>query len=248
MPWVVALTCCPLAGTQPARSGTRPSPSSITGEHRYGGSLSWSTGEGKLRHSFGVSVAAPHPLQGIFLVYDISSERSYQHIVKWASDVDEVGAHRKQSGGSPAPCVCVGGRSLHCSPTQYAPDGVQKILIGNKADEEHKRQVPKEQGLQVSGGCCVPPPRGQDPSCTPSMASLSLSPICTRDPDSPPAALLLSGTPKHFQPLPAQPGTPPPSCSLYPGTPKAALFLSTPAVVVHPQGSLFPTCKMFRTP
>ncbi|NXR20905.1 RAB15 protein, partial [Cinclus mexicanus] len=59
--------------------------------------------------------------QGIFLVYDISSERSYQHIVKWASDVDE-----------------------------YAPDGVQKILIGNKADEEHKRQVPKEQGLQVS--------------------------------------------------------------------------------------------------
>ncbi|XP_042692679.1 ras-related protein Rab-15 isoform X2 [Centrocercus urophasianus] len=57
--------------------------------------------------------------QGIFLVYDISSERSYQHIVKWASDVDE-----------------------------YAPDGVQKILIGNKADEEHKRQVAKEQGLQ----------------------------------------------------------------------------------------------------
>ncbi|XP_064922519.1 ras-related protein Rab-15 isoform X3 [Columba livia] len=59
--------------------------------------------------------------QGIFLVYDISSERSYQHIVKWASDVDE-----------------------------YAPDGVQKILIGNKADEEHKRQVAREQGLQLA--------------------------------------------------------------------------------------------------
>lgn len=29
--------------------------------------------------------------QGIFLVYDISSERSYQHIMKWVSDVDEVG-------------------------------------------------------------------------------------------------------------------------------------------------------------
>uniref|UniRef100_A0A6I8SN61 Ras-related protein Rab-15 n=1 Tax=Xenopus tropicalis TaxID=8364 RepID=A0A6I8SN61_XENTR len=27
--------------------------------------------------------------QGIFLVYDITSERSYQHIMKWASDVDE---------------------------------------------------------------------------------------------------------------------------------------------------------------
>ncbi|NXT06074.1 RAB15 protein, partial [Prunella fulvescens] len=84
--------------------------------------------------------------QGIFLVYDISSERSYQHIVKWASDVDEVGAHEGRSAGSPA----IWGRSLHCSPVQYAPDGVQKILIGNKADEEHKRQVPKEQGLQVS--------------------------------------------------------------------------------------------------
>uniref|UniRef100_A0ACB8G2I1 Ras- protein Rab-15 n=1 Tax=Sphaerodactylus townsendi TaxID=933632 RepID=A0ACB8G2I1_9SAUR len=58
---------------------------------------------------------------GIFLVYDISSERSYQHIMKWASDVDE-----------------------------YAPDGVQKILIGNKADEEEKRQVGREQGLQLA--------------------------------------------------------------------------------------------------
>uniref|UniRef100_A0A8D2PP75 small monomeric GTPase n=1 Tax=Zosterops lateralis melanops TaxID=1220523 RepID=A0A8D2PP75_ZOSLA len=121
MPWVVALTRCPWAGIQLARSGTRPSPSSTTGGHRYGGSLSWCTGEGKLRHNFGVSTATSHPLQGIFLVYDISSERSYQHIVKWASDVDE-----------------------------YAPDGVQKILIGNKADEEHKRQVPKEQGLQLA--------------------------------------------------------------------------------------------------
>uniref|UniRef100_A0AAY5L752 small monomeric GTPase n=1 Tax=Esox lucius TaxID=8010 RepID=A0AAY5L752_ESOLU len=28
--------------------------------------------------------------QGMFLVYDITSERSFQHIMKWASDVDEV--------------------------------------------------------------------------------------------------------------------------------------------------------------
>uniref|UniRef100_A0A8U7P3K0 small monomeric GTPase n=1 Tax=Corvus moneduloides TaxID=1196302 RepID=A0A8U7P3K0_CORMO len=35
--------------------------------------------------------------QGIFLVYDISSERSYQHIVKWASDVDEVGVNEGRS-------------------------------------------------------------------------------------------------------------------------------------------------------
>ncbi|XP_069494768.1 ras-related protein Rab-15 [Ambystoma mexicanum] len=59
--------------------------------------------------------------QGIFLVYDITSERSYQHIMKWASDVDE-----------------------------YAPDGVQKILIGNKADESQKRQVGADQGLKLA--------------------------------------------------------------------------------------------------
>ncbi|XP_074741363.1 ras-related protein Rab-15 isoform X2 [Strix uralensis] len=84
--------------------------------------------------------------QGIFLVYDISSERSYQHIVKWASDVDE-----------------------------YAPDGVQKILIGNKADEEHKRQVAKEQGLQGP----------QQPSCSP--ACIQGSPRHPKHPqDAPP--------------------------------------------------------------
>uniref|UniRef100_A0A8D2MCQ4 small monomeric GTPase n=1 Tax=Zonotrichia albicollis TaxID=44394 RepID=A0A8D2MCQ4_ZONAL len=62
--------------------------------------------------------------QGIFLVYDISSERSYQHIVKWASDVDEVGVHE----GSAQRARVAGERGLLCAP-----------------------------------------PRGQDPSCTPSM-------------------------------------------------------------------------------
>ncbi|XP_077443028.1 ras-related protein Rab-15 [Stigmatopora argus] len=59
--------------------------------------------------------------QGIFLVYDITSERSFQHIMKWASDVDE-----------------------------YAPKLVQKILVGNKSDEVDKRQVPTEQGVQLA--------------------------------------------------------------------------------------------------
>ncbi|KAK6294911.1 ras-related protein Rab-15-like isoform X1 [Coregonus clupeaformis] len=59
--------------------------------------------------------------QGIFLVYDITSERSFQHIMKWASDVDE-----------------------------YAPDNIQKILIGNKSDEEEKRQVATEQGNKLA--------------------------------------------------------------------------------------------------
>uniref|UniRef100_A0AAZ3SQG2 small monomeric GTPase n=1 Tax=Oncorhynchus tshawytscha TaxID=74940 RepID=A0AAZ3SQG2_ONCTS len=59
--------------------------------------------------------------QGIFLVYDITSERSFQHIMKWASDVDE-----------------------------YAPDNIQRILIGNKSDEEEKRQVATEQGNKLA--------------------------------------------------------------------------------------------------
>lgn len=42
------------------------------------------------------------PLQGIFLVYDISSERSYQHIMKWVSDVDEVGEATSEAGGEVA--------------------------------------------------------------------------------------------------------------------------------------------------
>ncbi|XP_071375062.1 LOW QUALITY PROTEIN: ras-related protein Rab-15-like, partial [Centroberyx affinis] len=54
--------------------------------------------------------------QGIILVYDITNEPSFQHIVKWASDVDE-----------------------------YAPDKVQRILVGNKSDEELNRHVTKEQ-------------------------------------------------------------------------------------------------------
>ncbi|XP_026211578.1 ras-related protein Rab-15-like [Anabas testudineus] len=59
--------------------------------------------------------------QGIVFVYDITSEPSFQHIAKWASDVDE-----------------------------YAPDKVQRILIGNKSDEELMRQVTKDQGNKLA--------------------------------------------------------------------------------------------------
>ncbi|KAK2496420.1 hypothetical protein MC885_002088 [Smutsia gigantea] len=79
--------------------------------------------------------------QGIFLVYDISSERSYQHIMKWVSDVDEVGDAASLPG--------VGKGHLR-GEGKYAPEGVQKILIGNKADEEQKRQVGREQGQQLA--------------------------------------------------------------------------------------------------
>ncbi|XP_044022832.1 ras-related protein Rab-15-like isoform X1 [Siniperca chuatsi] len=59
--------------------------------------------------------------QGIIFVYDITSKPSFQHLAKWASDVDEC-----------------------------APGTVQRILVGNKSDEEHRRQVTKDQGSKLA--------------------------------------------------------------------------------------------------
>lgn len=59
--------------------------------------------------------------QGILFVYDITNLPSFQHIAKWAGDVDE-----------------------------HAPDDVQTILVGNKADEEFSRQVTKDQGKKLA--------------------------------------------------------------------------------------------------
>uniref|UniRef100_A0A8C7XSI6 Ras-related protein Rab-15 n=1 Tax=Oryzias sinensis TaxID=183150 RepID=A0A8C7XSI6_9TELE len=59
--------------------------------------------------------------QGIVFVYDITDEPSFLHIGKWASDVDE-----------------------------YAPEKVQMILVGNKADNEPNRRVTKAQGSKLA--------------------------------------------------------------------------------------------------
>uniref|UniRef100_A0A8D3C8R3 small monomeric GTPase n=1 Tax=Scophthalmus maximus TaxID=52904 RepID=A0A8D3C8R3_SCOMX len=59
--------------------------------------------------------------QGIVFVYDITNEPSFQHIAKWASDADE-----------------------------YAPDKVQRILVGNKSDEELRRMVTTDQGSKLA--------------------------------------------------------------------------------------------------
>ncbi|XP_070295641.1 ras-related protein Rab-15 isoform X3 [Salvelinus sp. IW2-2015] len=113
-------------GTQQDRRDIRPSLSSTTDEHRTPTAPDV-TGRPK-RSSRTTTTRATacslsyHPEgEGIFLVYDITSERSFQHIMKWASDVDE-----------------------------YAPDNIQKILIGNKSDEEEKRQVATEQGNKLA--------------------------------------------------------------------------------------------------
>ncbi|KAM4540359.1 ras-related protein Rab-15-like isoform 1-T1 [Fundulus diaphanus] len=59
--------------------------------------------------------------QGIVFVYDITDMPSFQHIAKWAGDVDE-----------------------------FAPEDVQTILVGNKADEEFRRQVTTDQGKKLA--------------------------------------------------------------------------------------------------
>ncbi|XP_036007000.1 ras-related protein Rab-15-like isoform X3 [Fundulus heteroclitus] len=59
--------------------------------------------------------------QGIVFVYDITDLPSFKHIAKWAGDVDE-----------------------------FAPEDVQTILVGNKADEELRRQVTTDQGKKLA--------------------------------------------------------------------------------------------------
>eukprot|EP00472_Partenskyella_glossopodia_P003532 CAMPEP_0197516286 /NCGR_PEP_ID=MMETSP1318-20131121/1151_1 /TAXON_ID=552666 /ORGANISM="Partenskyella glossopodia, Strain RCC365" /LENGTH=201 /DNA_ID=CAMNT_0043064897 /DNA_START=179 /DNA_END=781 /DNA_ORIENTATION=- len=51
---------------------------------------------------------------GVILVYDISNEKSFQHVKDWMKSVDK-----------------------------YAREGVIRMVLGNKSDMEEKRRVPK---------------------------------------------------------------------------------------------------------
>lgn len=110
-------------------------------------------------------------VQGIIFVYDITSEPSFQHIVKWASDVDEVRTISTLICPSHWPSICSTSQCSAAQPVaqfewqddevpylvclsvvvvlQYAPDKVQRILVGNKSDEELRRQVTQDQGIKV---------------------------------------------------------------------------------------------------
>uniref|UniRef100_A0A8C9AFL6 small monomeric GTPase n=1 Tax=Prolemur simus TaxID=1328070 RepID=A0A8C9AFL6_PROSS len=78
--------------------------------------------------------------QGIFLVYDISSERSYQHIMKWVSDVDEVGDAASPPGGR----GCLRGKARpgnRCLPQPW-----MKISGGVRLGEEGTRLMRSRKG------------------------------------------------------------------------------------------------------
>nr|XP_040054915.1 ras-related protein Rab-15-like isoform X1 [Gasterosteus aculeatus aculeatus] len=53
--------------------------------------------------------------QGIIFVYDITSESSFQHLVKWAGDVDEVSAPRELRDREVIPSACLSCLLFCCS-------------------------------------------------------------------------------------------------------------------------------------
>ena len=55
--------------------------------------------------------------QAIVVVFDITDKDSFEHVKNWMADVDK-----------------------------FAKEGVLRILVGNKCDLEHKRQVSNENG------------------------------------------------------------------------------------------------------
>ena len=59
--------------------------------------------------------------QAIVVVYDITEKESFDHVKNWMIDVDK-----------------------------FAKSGVLRVLVGNKCDLEHKRQVLKEQGQELA--------------------------------------------------------------------------------------------------
>lgn len=58
---------------------------------------------------------------GIMLVYDVTDERSFNNIRNWIRNID-----------------------------QYASEGVNKILIGNKCDDLERRVVDRERGAELA--------------------------------------------------------------------------------------------------
>lgn len=89
-------------------------------------------------------------MQGIVFVYDITNKPSFQHLAKWVSDVDEVRQRALSFDPRGEPVCDLSVHALLCLLVpQYAPDMVQRILVGNKSDDEKRRQVTTEQGSKV---------------------------------------------------------------------------------------------------
>uniref|UniRef100_A0A8D0G643 small monomeric GTPase n=1 Tax=Sphenodon punctatus TaxID=8508 RepID=A0A8D0G643_SPHPU len=67
------------------------------------------------------TVGQEQGVMGIMLVYDITNEKSFENIRNWVRNIEE-----------------------HASPD------VEKMILGNKCDMNHKRQVSREQGEKLA--------------------------------------------------------------------------------------------------
>lgn len=86
---------------------------------------------------------------GIMLVYDITNEKSFENIVKWLRNIDEVSIVYEKT--SIYNILTKNSCSLFLSLcAQHANEDVEKMILANKCDMADKRVVNKERGEAVS--------------------------------------------------------------------------------------------------
>lgn len=83
------------------------------------------------------------------LVYDITNEKTFENIVKWLRNIDEVSivyfVHEFL-------CEFLKANNNDCHKylPQHANEDVEKMILGNKSDMEEKRVVSTEKGEAVN--------------------------------------------------------------------------------------------------
>lgn len=88
------------------------------------------------------------------LVYDITSEKSFENIKNWIRNIEEV--TKKKSRYIDFVCyvfiylthLLKNHISFDCT-FQHASSDVEKMILGNKCDMNDRRQVSKERGEKV---------------------------------------------------------------------------------------------------
>lgn len=86
---------------------------------------------------------------GIMLVYDITNEKTFENIVKWLRNIDEVSiVYFKHL--EIYLCNFFKTNDCHIYFLQHANEDVEKMILGNKSDMEERRVVSTEKGEAVN--------------------------------------------------------------------------------------------------